>query len=96
MMMDRTYLAHALVCGVVLVDDTSIPTGNRAATRKGNFNGKHRMQTLNVQVAAWPDGTLVDVSAPVPADDTTPRRSAWRAGPTRSHTPAGTTRTWRS
>ncbi|MFC8797139.1 transposase family protein [Promicromonospora sp. NPDC057138] len=65
-MMDRTHLADALTSGVVLVDGTPIPTGNRTATGKENFNGKHRKQALNVQVAAWPDGTLAAVSAPVP------------------------------
>lgn len=65
-MMDRAHLADALVCGVVLVDGTPIPTGNRASTGKENFNGKHRKQALNVQVAAWSDGTLADVSEPVP------------------------------
>ncbi|WP_193096760.1 transposase family protein [Brevibacterium sp. FME17] len=65
-MMDRTRLADALASGVVLIDGTPIPTGNRTATGKENFNGKHRKQALNVQVAAWPDGTLADVSDPVP------------------------------
>lgn len=65
-MMDRARLADALASGVVLIDGTPIPTGNRTATGKENFNGKHRKQALNVQVAARPDGTLADVSAPVP------------------------------
>lgn len=65
-MMDRTHLADALACGVVLIDGTPIPTGNRTATGKENFNGKHRKQALNVQVATWPDGSLADVSTPVP------------------------------
>lgn len=65
-MMDRTRLADALACGVILIDGTPIPTGNRTATGKANFNGKHRVQALNVQVATWPDGTLADVSTPVP------------------------------
>lgn len=55
-MMDRTRL----------VDGTPVPTGNRTATGKENFNAKHRKQALNVQVATWPDGTLADVSEPVP------------------------------
>lgn len=65
-MMDRTRLADALASGVVLIDGTPVPTGNRTVTGKENFNGKHRKQALNVQVAAWPDGTLADVSDPVP------------------------------
>lgn len=65
-MMDRIRLADALAAGVVLVDGTPVPTGNRTATGKANFNAKHRKQALNVQVAAWPDGTLADVSRPVP------------------------------
>jgi hypothetical protein len=65
-MMDRAHLADALTSGVVLVDGTPIPTGNRAATGEENFNGKHRPRALNVQGAAWPDGTLADVSASVP------------------------------
>ena len=38
----------------------------RTVTGKENFNGKHRKQAFSVQAAAWPDGTLVDVSDPVP------------------------------
>ncbi|MFD2026126.1 transposase family protein [Promicromonospora aerolata] len=65
-MMDRARLTDALASGVVLIDGTPVPTGNRTATGKENFNGKHRKQALNVQVAARPDGTLTDVSDPVP------------------------------
>jgi len=55
---------------VLIVDGTFIPTGNRPAegkdTERANFSGKHRVQCLNVQVAATTDGHLVAVSEPVP------------------------------
>ncbi|GAA4853945.1 hypothetical protein GCM10023221_37240 [Luteimicrobium xylanilyticum] len=64
--MDRRHLRDALERGTVLIDGTPIPTGNRAGTGTTNFNAKHRKQALGVQVAAFFDGTLADVSAPVP------------------------------
>jgi hypothetical protein len=63
--LDRTRLADALARGTVLVDGTPIPTGNRAGTGTTNFNAKHKKQALGVQVAAFRDGTLADVSVPV-------------------------------
>jgi hypothetical protein len=48
---------------VVLIDGTPIPTGNRTGTT--NFNGKHRKQALNIQVAAHLNGDLAAVSVPV-------------------------------
>lgn len=63
--MDRKHLSHALQAGVVLIDGTPIPTGNRAGTGTTNFNGKHRKQALNIQVAARLNGALVAVSVPV-------------------------------
>jgi hypothetical protein len=63
--MDRKHLAQALQAGVVLIDGTPIPTGNRAGTGTTNFNGKHRKQALNIQVAARLNGALVAVSVPV-------------------------------
>ncbi|RPF21458.1 transposase family protein [Myceligenerans xiligouense] len=63
--LDRKHLAQALKIGVVLIDGTPIPTGNRAGTGTTNFNGKHRKQALNIQVAARLGGALVGVSRPV-------------------------------
>jgi hypothetical protein len=63
--MDRKHLSQALQRGVVLIDGTPIPTGNRAGTGTTNFNGKHRKQALNIQVAARLNGALVAVSVPV-------------------------------
>jgi RHS repeat-associated protein len=48
--MDSKHLAQALQAGVVLIDGTPIPTGNRAGTGTTSFNGKHRKQALNIQV----------------------------------------------
>lgn len=63
--LDRKHLVEALKIGVVLIDGTPIPTGNRAGTGTTNFNGKHRKQALNIQVAARLGGALVAVSVPV-------------------------------
>lgn len=63
--MDRQHLSQALQRGVVLIDGTPIPTGNRTGTGTTNFNGKHRKQALNIQVAARLNGALVAVSVPV-------------------------------
>jgi biotin operon repressor len=55
---------------VLLIDGTVIPTGNRPGqgrdVEKENYSGKHRVQGLNVQIAADTDGTLLAVSQPVP------------------------------
>ncbi|MBL0888151.1 transposase [Myceligenerans sp. I2] len=64
--LDRKHLADALARGTVLIDGTPIPTGNRAATGRTNYVAKHHKQALCVQVAAFRDGTLADVSRPVP------------------------------
>lgn len=63
--LDRRRLADALERGTVLIDGTPVPTGNRAGTGTRNFNAKHRKQALNIQVAAFRDGALADVSLPV-------------------------------
>ncbi|ACZ32428.1 transposase IS4 family protein (plasmid) [Xylanimonas cellulosilytica DSM 15894] len=63
--MDRRHLAEALERGTVLIDGTPIPTGNRTGTGTTNFNAKHHKQALGIQVAAFRDGRLCDVSVPV-------------------------------
>ncbi|RPF20338.1 transposase family protein [Myceligenerans xiligouense] len=64
--LDRKHLADALERGTVLIDGTPIPTGNRTGTGTTNYAAKHHKQALGVQVAAFRDGTLADVSTPVP------------------------------
>jgi hypothetical protein len=62
---NRKDLAQALAQGIVIIDGTPIPTGNRAGTGTTNWNTKHHKQAYNIQVAAGIDGTLSAVSAPV-------------------------------
>ncbi|PJI95193.1 DDE superfamily endonuclease [Luteimicrobium subarcticum] len=59
-------LASQTAGRVIPVDGTYVPTGNRAATGRDNYSGKHHVQCLNIQVAATLDGHLLAVSDPVP------------------------------
>lgn len=63
--LDRSRLADALHRGLVLLDGTPVPTGDRTGTGTTNYNKKHHKQALGLQVAAFRDGTLADVSSPV-------------------------------
>ena len=63
--MNRQELAQALERGIVIVDGTPIPTGNRVKTGKDNWNHKHHKQALGIQVATYLDGKLAAVSKPV-------------------------------
>lgn len=63
--LDRTSLATALERGVVLIDGTPVPTGNRAGTGTRNFNVKHHKQALGIQIATRLNGALAAVSVPV-------------------------------
>ncbi len=63
--MDRISLTEALKEGMLLLEGTFIPTGNRLHTGRTNYSGKHHLQCLNIQVLARPDATLAAVSTPV-------------------------------
>lgn len=65
--LDRSRLADALQRGLVLLDGTPIPTGDRTGTGTGTtkYNKKHHKQALGLQVAAFRDRRLADVSSPV-------------------------------
>jgi hypothetical protein len=63
--LDRSRLADALPRGLVLPDGTPIPTGDRAGTSTTNYTKKHHKQARGLQVAAFRDGRLADVSIPV-------------------------------
>ena len=63
--LDRSRLADALQRGLVLLDGTPVPTGDRTGTGTTNYNKKHHKQALGLQVAAFRDGRLADVSSPV-------------------------------
>ncbi|MCL1869579.1 MAG: transposase family protein [Promicromonosporaceae bacterium] len=52
--LDRSHLADVLERGIVLIDNRPVPTENRANTGKTKFNGKHRKQAPNIQVATQP------------------------------------------
>lgn len=49
----------------MLLDGTLVPTGNRAGTGTRNYNTKHHEQALDIQVAAFRDGSLTAASIPV-------------------------------
>ncbi|GAB3172603.1 hypothetical protein GCM10027059_42340 [Myceligenerans halotolerans] len=63
--MTVTPLSQALEAGVALIDGSPTPTGNHTGAGTTNFNGKHRKQALNTQVAAQLNGALAAVSVPV-------------------------------
>ncbi|WP_394377910.1 transposase family protein [Saccharopolyspora spinosa] len=50
--------------GLVLVDGTDVPTGNRAG-HEDNYSGKRRRAGLNIQVAADTEGGLLGISTPL-------------------------------
>ncbi|MDR2564551.1 MAG: transposase family protein, partial [Bifidobacteriaceae bacterium] len=59
-------LAEAAATRPLVVDGTHTPTGNRKATGRSNYSGKHHRQCLSVQVACDLEGGLIAVSDPVP------------------------------
>lgn len=60
-------MADAVQQGLVLLDGTPVPTGDRTGTGTGttNYDKKHHKQALGLQIAAFRDGSLADDSIPV-------------------------------
>jgi hypothetical protein len=56
--------AEAIRSGIVLVDGTDVPTGNRAG-HEANYSGKRHRAGRNIQVASDTEGHLLAISTPL-------------------------------